>query len=278
MTHPVKAYYDANARAEADRLDLPLCRVEFLSTLGLIGKYFPPTGDVCDVGGGPGRYTLELTRRGYRCRLVDISEMAVQIAQASLAREGFSGADASVGDATDLSHWPAGHFAAGLLLGPMYHLVAREHRRKALDEFHRVLKEGAIGIVAFINSWGLLKSGIADFPSWFARPDFAVSLLGPRAFTASEMSGFTECFWTTPVEAQRELEDSGFEVVSYAGAESFAAGMGSELAALKSEDVEMYERIVQDAARMCELPPFRDNTDHLHVVVRARGDIHPEVA
>ena len=239
----VAGYYDAHAMAEHKRLDLALCRIEFLSTLHLIDRYFPRQGSACDIGGATGRYSLEPLRRGYQCVLRDISVNEIAIAKTILAQNGFNAACAEQGDATDLSQLAAQQFDAGLLLGPMYHLSQVQDRKRALGEFHRVLKYGAIGLIAFINTWGLLRTGINDFPTWYKTPGFAASLLKPRSFSAPELSGFTECFWTTPIEASQELSAAGFTLISYAGVESFAAGMNTELTILKREDRVNYERI-----------------------------------
>jgi hypothetical protein len=66
----------------------------------------------------------------------------------------------------------------------------------------------------------------------------------------------------------QEVQASGLEVLSYAGAESFLGGMGSLLENLKRENPIAYANIVQVAAETCELPQYRDATDHLHIVVR----------
>jgi hypothetical protein len=45
-----------DAQKEWDRLDIPLCRIEFASTLALIDEYMAGAGKiVADIGGGPGR-------------------------------------------------------------------------------------------------------------------------------------------------------------------------------------------------------------------------------
>jgi hypothetical protein len=54
-------------------LDLPLCRIEFASTLALIDRYFTEGMKDFDVGGGPGRYTIELIKRGCKVTLLDLS-------------------------------------------------------------------------------------------------------------------------------------------------------------------------------------------------------------
>lgn len=63
MSQFVRDFYNYNAVREWERFDLPLCRIEFVSTLRLIDKYFPQQGHICDIGVGPGRYSIELLRR-----------------------------------------------------------------------------------------------------------------------------------------------------------------------------------------------------------------------
>jgi S-adenosylmethionine-dependent methyltransferase len=58
------------------------------------------------------------------------------------------------------------------------------------------------------------------------------------------------------------------DIVSYAGAESFANGMGLLLEQLAVENPEAYANVVTVAAETCELAQYRDSTDHLHIVVR----------
>ena len=102
MSQVVKEFYNSNAALEWGRLDLPLCRAQFVSTLRLIEKYFPGRGRVCDVGGGPGRYSIELIRRGYGVTLFDLSDEEVRLARANLDKLGLSAEQLVVGDAQDL--------------------------------------------------------------------------------------------------------------------------------------------------------------------------------
>jgi 2-polyprenyl-3-methyl-5-hydroxy-6-metoxy-1,4-benzoquinol methylase len=99
MSQFVRDYYNAHADNQQNRLDLPLCRVEFVSTLRLIGKYFPKQGNVCDIGGGTGCYTIELLRKGYLVTLLDLSDVKIQLAITQLNKNGLSLEQLIVGDA-----------------------------------------------------------------------------------------------------------------------------------------------------------------------------------
>jgi 2-polyprenyl-3-methyl-5-hydroxy-6-metoxy-1,4-benzoquinol methylase len=267
----VRDFYNRNAAREWERLDLPLCKIEFLSTLRLIDKYLPKQGRICDIGGGPGRYVIELTRQGYTVTLFDLSEEEIRLARAHLDQLGLSAEQFIVGDARDMSILASGSYDAALLMGPMYHLVEPEAREDVLRELARILKPHGTAIVAYLNSWGLVRTGIVDFPDSYRDISTLRAMLSEHTFTGQSLAGFTECYWATPEAALHEIERAGLEVISYAGAESFAGGMGPLLERLSVDNPEAYANVVQVAAEMCELGQYRDCTDHLHVVVRKAG-------
>jgi ubiquinone/menaquinone biosynthesis C-methylase UbiE len=141
-------------------------------------------------------------------------------------------------------------------------------RDLALAELRRVLKPGGIAIAAYINSWGMLRTGVADLPGWYQDPEKIRSLLHERACSAAELSGFTEAYWSTPPAALREVKAAGFEVLTYAGAEGFCGGMWPMVAALAERNPDAYANVVALATETSEMPQYRDATDHLLVVVR----------
>jgi ubiquinone/menaquinone biosynthesis C-methylase UbiE len=267
MSQDVQDFYNSNPEREWERLTRPLSSIEFASALRLIEKYFPNKGHVADIGGGPGRYTMELAKRGYQLTLIDISSELVRLAESKL-KENDLRAELLVGDARHLSNITDKTFDAALFLGPMYHIIQHDERALALHELVRVLKPGGIAIISFINSWGLIRTGLNDFPNWYLDPDKIRSLLGARAFEGQQLSEFTECYWSTPESATKELEDAGLNIISYAGAQGFAGGMGTILERLANENPEILERVVQLAAEFSELKQFRDTTEHLFFVVR----------
>lgn len=268
MTDSVRDFYSRNVDRESARLETPLQRIEFASTVRLIESYFPRAGHVCDIGSGPGRYAVELARRGYTVSLMDLAEPLLERAKIAFDKAGLSAEAVEIGDARDLSVFGAGTFEAGLLLGPLYHITEPGGRQRALAELWRVLKAGGIAIAAYLNAWGLIRTGIADFPDWYRQKKTILSLLEPRAYSAEQLRGFTEAYWSTPPTALREVQNAGFEVVSYAGAEGFCGGMWPMVATLAEREPAAYENVVAAAAETCEMPQYRDATDHLHVVIR----------
>jgi ubiquinone/menaquinone biosynthesis C-methylase UbiE len=268
MSDTVRDYYNANAVQEHKRLDHAVCRIEFESTLRLIDKYFPKAGRVCDIGAATGRYTLELLRRGYSVTMLDLSEAELALAAQELQKSGFAAEQAIVGDARQLDMLPTASFDAALLMGPMYHIVEAAGRVQALAELRRVLKPQGVAIISFLNSWGVIQTGITDCPEWFGDMDRIRAMLSEQPLGRMMVSEFTECYFSTPVSAIAEVREAGLEIVSYAGTESFTNGLSMPLERVMLEQPEAYRNVVTLAVETCELPQYRDSTDHLHVVAR----------
>lgn len=270
MSGVVQKYYDGCVEREWERLARPYRRFELASTLRLIDEHFPPAGRIVDIGGGPGRYTIELLRRGYRVTLIDLSPGNVAYARARLAESGLCADAVLQGDARSLSSIPDGEFDAALLLGPMYHIVDEADRHAALGELRRVLKPGAPAIVGFLNPWGILRSGLTEFPEEYL-DETAIRKLLNTCVQVGEQEAFTEAAFLAPPQAIAELRAAGFAVDTRAGVEGFAAGMLDAVEHIAAESPEAYEIILRLVTETCDLPAFRDSTEHLHVVVRAIG-------
>ena len=253
MSKFVRDYYNNHATQEWERLGGARCKIEFASTMYLIQKYFPKQGRVCDIGGGPGRYTIELARRGYQVTLFDISEEEINLAHMELERSKVKAQQLIVGDARNLSQLVSGLFDAALLMGPMYHTIEAKDRINILSQLKNILKPNGIAIVAYLNSWGIMRTGVTDFPNWYKDIEKLRSMLQDKIFEGQTLKGFTECYWSTPEIAIDELKSVGFELISYAGAEGFTGGMHELIEKLYIEDPEAYANILEVAIETCEL-------------------------
>ncbi len=141
--NPVERYYDAGAQGEWERQDRN--RTEFAVTWRALDDYLPkPPAAVLDVGGGPGRYSVGLARRGYAVTLFDLARNNLDFAQAKAAEAGAALAGCVQGNALDMSRFADASFDAVLLMGPLYHLLELDQRRTAVREACRVLKPGGV--------------------------------------------------------------------------------------------------------------------------------------
>ncbi|MFN2109803.1 MAG: class I SAM-dependent methyltransferase, partial [Anaerolineae bacterium] len=88
-------------------------RTEFAVTLRALDAHLPPApAHVLDCGGGPGRYAIALTQRGYEVTLFDLSPELLTMAQEKAAEAGVTLHGFEQGPAIDLSRFADDSFDA----------------------------------------------------------------------------------------------------------------------------------------------------------------------
>jgi SAM-dependent methyltransferase len=179
-------------------------RLEFERTRELLLRHLPPApAAVLDVGGGPGVHAQWLAAAGYEVTLLD--PIPLHREQAA-ARGGFEVRD---GDARALTEHRDDAYDAVLLLGPLYHLVERAERIRAIGEARRVARPGGVVAAAAISRHAPLldtaATGILDERVELRlRPIEATGVNNPA-------TGFTIAFFHTVGELRDEFAAAGFE-------------------------------------------------------------------
>ena len=220
----VREYYDRCGRLEWDRLTSSAYnQVEHTITLHILEKYLPPRGVILDAGGGPGRYTIELARRGYEVVLMDLSPVQLDIAREELSKESpevqARVLDFVEGSIVDMSMFPNGHFDSLICLGgTLSHLVEVEDREKAANELARVCRSGAAVFVSVLSFYGVLRKMLTEhMDDMHMIPEFLRSRLNPAC------TGFADCFFFTPEEMVDLLARKGIEIQEYVGVQGLSA-------------------------------------------------------
>ncbi len=175
-----------------------------------------------DVGGGAGAYALPLAREGYWVYLIDPVPLHVEQATAgSLGQPEAPLAGAEVGDARSLSKMDASADAV-LLLGPLYHLTARDDRLQALREARRVVRPGGVVLAAAISRFASTIDGL--FNGFLADEEFEAiverDLREGQHRNPDERPGwFTTSYFHRPAGLREEAEVAGLLVDGLFGIE-----------------------------------------------------------
>src|SRR5690606_33987768 len=143
--------------------------IEFERTREIVRHYLP-SGPlrILDVGGAAGVHSVWLAEDGHDVHLID--PMPFHIEQASEAAAALDNPFSyATGDARALEE-PDGSADAVLLFGPLYHLIERDDRIRALSEARRVLRPGGLSFAAAISRFASLFDGLAR--GMLADPDF----------------------------------------------------------------------------------------------------------
>ena len=260
----IEAAYDGDPGREWQRLERH--RTEFAVTLRAMADHLPtPPARVLDVGGGPGRYSVELARRGYEVTLFDLSAACLEMARARAAEVGVSLAGIERGTATDLGRFPDAAFDAVLLMGPLYHLLEARTRRQALAEAARVLRPGGVLLAAFITRYAVLRWFARNDPLWPAENRQEIEsvlesgILPPRGEPGSEFVAWL----AHPVEVGPLVEGAGLELRTVLGVEGVVSMIETGVNGLEGD---AWETWVDLNHRLAADPSIHGCVEHLLAV------------
>ena len=265
----VKEWFRKTAAYEWRRLRRnPYHQIEFIVTIHFLEKYLPKHGLVLDGGGGPGRYTIELAKRGYEVVLLDLVTDMLQLAQKRIRRAGVLRRVKQFvqGSIEDLSMFPDETFDAALCLGgPLCHLLNTTQREKAARELVRVAKKGAPILASVISRIGLLRSILVDFPHemQYAKHHWEVGDYIPGL----QGEGFTAAHWFLPEELRGLFEVHNVEVLEMAGLEGLSSHHEKETNRL-FKDREKWKTWIDILLKTCTHPSLVGSSEHFLLVCR----------
>lgn len=141
ISRDIELFY--NRASEETRLNKGMGVFEFERIKTLIEKYIPAiSSKIIDVGGGTGKYSEWLAKKGHEVHLVEPVHKHIIMAKdrANKLKNKYS---VYLGEARNLD-FPDNFADIIILHGPLYHLQKREDREKAIREAKRVVKTNGI--------------------------------------------------------------------------------------------------------------------------------------
>ena len=268
----VKEWFTKTARGEWRRLQKdPYHKIEFIVTMHFLEKYMPKHGLVLDAGGGPGRYTIELAKRGYNVVLFDFVPEMLELAKKRIRRAGVLRKVRQFvqGSVEDLSMFPKERFDAVLCLGgPLSHLLNAEQREKAAKELVRVAKKDTPIFVSVISRIGLLRSILIRFPHemQYAKHHWEVGDYVPGL----QGEGFTVAHWFLPEELCELFEKQDVKILEMAGLERLSSHHRKETNKLY-KDQEKWKMWMEILLETCTHPSVVGSSEHFLLVCRKTG-------
>lgn len=218
----VEDYYDQNSQHEWERFDRH--PTEFAVTQRALRDYLPAApARILDIGGGPGRYAIWLVQQGYTVTLLDLSKQNLALATKKSAEAGVALEAVVHGNALDLSTFQDESYDAVLLMGPLYHLIKEEERRRAVLEARRVLKTGGRIFVAFVCRFAIIRYDAHALPMELVEnPRFTDQMVQDGINDGQH--GFTSAYLAHPNEIQPWMESFGLRTLQVIGVEGIVAG------------------------------------------------------
>lgn len=265
-------FYDQSAPEEWRRLEEH--RTEFAVTSRAFEAFLPsPPCSILDIGGGPGRYSIELARQRYSVTLVEISGESLKLAREKAGEAPVSLAGFIHGNALDLGVLGSSSFDAVLLMGPLYHLLSHAERVQAIQEAIRILKPHGRLFAAFITRFAPFRYVANGEPGWLAgNQEYALQLLETGVHDQPPTT-FTKAYYVPRREVVPLMENQGLRTLCLVGCEGVVAGHESKVNELTGEAwqawVELNYRLGQD-------PSLHGAVDHLLYVGEKPGELREE--
>ena len=259
-TDHVLRYYDSDPQREWNRLEVLHDRVEYALTIRALDEHLPkPPASILDLGGGPGRYSIELTRRGYAVTLADLSGANLDFARKRAAEANVTLAGIEQVDARDLSRFPDASFDVALLMGPLYHLLEERDRRSAVAEARRILRPSGRIFAVFITRYAPLRFWAKHNPSFVLdnREAFEEMIVTGRAPNAP---GFTDLYRERPQYIEPFMESSGFRALGVIGCEGVLSQIRDRVNELDGNDWDYW---IDINYRLARDPSTHGTAEHL---------------
>jgi ubiquinone/menaquinone biosynthesis C-methylase UbiE len=237
----IKTYYDSHTENEWDRLirnplEFP---ITFKHILDVIPKH---KNKILDIGGGPGRYSIELAKLGNEVTLFDLSNENLNYAEKKASEEKVKIKEYVNGNACDLSNFANNTFDLTLLMGPLYHLIDKDQRMKAISESIRVTKKEGYLVFAFISKYAAIYDCIKNKPdNCIFSIDHAIEIFEKQTnMEIIEDIGFTDAYFIDPIEVEEIAKEHNLKIIRIFGAESLIAQSNRKLNLLSSKEKEKW--------------------------------------
>ncbi|KFY46180.1 hypothetical protein V495_02613 [Pseudogymnoascus sp. VKM F-4514 (FW-929)] len=278
-TATVAKWYNANAGLEHNRLISN--RLEFAISLRIVQQTLSsllPTGPkkILDLGGGTGRYAVELAKQGHSVTLVDISQAELEQAKQYALEAGVVLAGIACADAREIGEVPEiyreNHYDIVLCQGPLYHLVSTDERLHVLQSCMSVTKTSGFVIAAFVTKYAHLRDLAQREPLRLSREmGYYAKYLVSGEYTRNPQN-VSHHTHREEVKAlfgmcvgQGKEADIRFEIQRMVACESFlGGGLSAKLNELDEKEFEPWLEVALEAAE----DPDVGTADHLLVVAK----------
>lgn len=270
-TKQTRDYYASRVKQEWDRLvQDPFHRLEFDTTMRFLKEYLPPKGLILDAGGGPGRYTIELTRIGYDVILLDLMKEHLEFAEREIKSAGVGERIQGLieGSITDLSQFNKNSFDAVLCLGgPLGHVHPESDRQKAVGELIRVAKNKAPVFISVMSRYGVLLATPEGWPQTVADRKYFEGFAATGDDYRFGYTGF--CHFFTSYELKKIIKRWNTDLIKIVGLEGFNTdAKTSNLFAEKYP--EAWHNWLEITGHFCDDPFVVDASGHMLIIARKK--------
>jgi len=258
MSELVKKVYDEKAETYDEEFEHSFFKVYDVITWKYLEPYLPKNTDavVLDAGGGTGRWSIPMAKKGLDVVLVDISEGMLDVASRKIKGAGLE--DKITIEQGDISklEYPDETFD---LVFCEHALFLFEEPGKVIRELSRVLKGGCPLIISCPNTYTRTLMILKDkFPKHI---DTAMSTMD-GSFTFARVK--SQCL--TPIGFRKMLKNNGLEVEKIVGKVIAILSWSKKFLGKKKVSQDLLQRLLKMEMELCERDDALGLAGHLQAI------------
>lgn len=257
--------YDEDSRLSTDKAR----RIEFIVSTKILDEFIKPNDSILDEAAGTGIYSFYYAKKGHTVFAADITPKHIEIIREKLKNES-NGVNikAQVNDATDLSIFQDSEFDTVLCMGPIYHLIEADDRKKCISECLRVLKKGGILAIAYINKYYILPQLLAGADRYVIHDSVVHKLIDNGVIKEGDKDCFwTDTFFTAPAEMENFLNCFDVEIVDHAAVDGLSPLLRKSIDDMSEEE---YKTWINYQLRTCREKSILGISNHGLIICRKK--------
>jgi ubiquinone/menaquinone biosynthesis C-methylase UbiE len=259
----IKAYY--SVFDEQHRLENAEGRLEYDICKSIILGYLNKSDCILDLGGGAGKYSIELAKQGYNVTLADLSERLLKQAKTYVQENNIPSLQSyEVVNAVDLSCYDDNSFDVIILFGPMYHLLDSDERNKCISEVYRVLKPNGIIFASFIpyltGAVGVVSRAFY-FPQQVNEHNLS-EVFETGRFHNNANVAFQEGYYPESKEIEKLFREHNFSQILLRSIRSFGHNKEEKLYELFEKDISLFNKMIELINKTSTNPAIIETCGH----------------
>lgn len=261
----VRQRYAGKAPQEWERLcSTPIMRIEYMITTHILNRSLPKNGVILDAGSGPGRYALDLARKGYRVIMFDLVHEMLQFGHEKIAEANLQEKINLVeGNIVSLPY-KENSFDAVISLGaPLSHITDPQARFSAVTEIARVVKPDGQVLLTCLSR----LAGYRSMVFWLQQhPEYYQQQLATEYRTSGIVDGAQVWYTFAAGELEELAQDAGLRIIDRVGCESLANHLPVESLEQLEADEQYWPAWKEILLETCNEPSIIGISNHLLVV------------
>ncbi|TCZ79271.1 class I SAM-dependent methyltransferase [Paenibacillus albiflavus] len=215
-------------------------KIEFITSIYALTALIPEKSKILDLGAGTGVYSFHFAEQGHKVTALDLTPRNIEAIHTKIMHQEGIQLEAVVGDATDLTRFDSGTFDVVLCFGPYYHIIDSDRQTKLIEESLRVLREGGILAIAYINKFSVVPMLAKKIPEYLTKSTINKVISDGNLKGNDPDSFWIDSHYTSPAEVESLMNAYPIRMIDHLGTDGLSHTLSEEIDKLSEEQYQTW--------------------------------------